>query len=132
MTINDALTLHHAGRLAEAEAAYRQIQAADLGLVPYTEPDQISSGILPIMLACGRPVLATKFECAKSVSSAVGGVFLAEINNPDSLFARLSEITAQPGRLRPMMQSCYAQTRQWLWKHSAAKYGETFSSALEG
>lgn len=28
MTINDALALHHAGRLAEAEAAYRQILAA--------------------------------------------------------------------------------------------------------
>jgi Flp pilus assembly protein TadD len=28
MTVNDALALHHAGRLAEAEAAYRQVLSA--------------------------------------------------------------------------------------------------------
>jgi glycosyltransferase involved in cell wall biosynthesis len=107
------------------------IQAADVGLVPYTESDQISSGILPIILACGRPVLATAFDCAKSISRSMGGVILTEINDPDQLCTRLREIAGHPDQLRAMMPTCYAQTRPWLWKYAAAHYDHAFRSILE-
>jgi glycosyltransferase involved in cell wall biosynthesis len=117
-------------RYLEAEELFKHIQAADVGLVPYTEPDQISSGILPLMLACGRPVVATKFDCAKSIANGVNGVLLVDINNPDRLCDALAEIAAKPAGLRPLMEVCYEQTRPWLWKHSAHRYREVFTEAI--
>ncbi len=106
------------------------IQAADVGLLPYTESDQASSGILPIMLACGRPVVATSFDCAKSVAKFVGGVFLSEMNDPDSLCQTIEAIAAKRDLLQPLMSACYAQTRPWLWARAAEQYRDVFREAM--
>jgi glycosyltransferase involved in cell wall biosynthesis len=117
-------------RYLDAPELFRWIQTADLGLVPYTESDQISSGILPMMPACGRPVLATAFDYAKSISCSAPGVILTEMNDPDRLYARLLEISTRRDWLRAIMQTCYSQTRPWLWRHSAAQYRDAFQSVL--
>lgn len=112
------------------EEMLRYIQAADLGLVPYTEHDQVSSGILPIILACGRPVVATSFDGAKSAAKSVQGVFLSEMNDPDSIFQTIKAIATKPDLLRPLMSQCYAETRPWLWARTAEQYREVFCHAI--
>ena len=116
--------------LGLAELLYH-IQAADIGLVTYTEPDQISSGILPMMLGCGRPIVATKFDAARSVAKCVSGIYLAEINDPDSVCDRIQEAVGQRERQSEIMRLSYAQTRPWLWQHAAASYREVFEQSAQ-
>lgn len=105
------------------------IQAADIGLVTYTESDQISTGILPMVLGCGRPVVATNFDGAKSAARLVDGVYLAEINQPESVCAKINEVIQQHERLLQLMHTIYSQTRPWLWKSSGSSYRRVFEQA---
>lgn len=106
------------------------IQAADIGLVTYTEPDQISTGILTMMLGCGRPVVATNFDGAKSAARLVDGVYLAEINQPESICAKIHEVIRPRERLLQLMHTTYSQTRPWLWKSSGSSYRRVFEQAV--
>ena len=82
------------------------------------------------MLACGRPVIATTFDCAKSVASVVEGVFLSQINDPDRLCQTIEDIAGRRHQLGPLMAAYYAQTRPWLWKHTAERYRDAFREAI--
>ena len=44
----------------------RAIQACDVGILAYTALEQCSSGVLALMLGCGRPVIATDFQYARA------------------------------------------------------------------
>lgn len=50
------------------------LQAADICLLPYTREEQSSSGILALMMACGRPVVSTPFQFATSYICTSSGV----------------------------------------------------------
>jgi glycosyltransferase involved in cell wall biosynthesis len=104
------------------------IQAADVGLVTYTNPEQFSSGILPLILGCGRPVVATTFNCAKSVARHVPGILLADMDD-EVIFRKLVQITQDRDRMRSMMDASYAATRPWVWQQAAAQYQEVFEEA---
>jgi glycosyltransferase involved in cell wall biosynthesis len=51
----------------------KYIQLADICLTPYTRKDQSSSGVLSLMMACGRPIVSTPFQFAKSYVSEFSG-----------------------------------------------------------
>lgn len=97
------------------------ILASDIGLVTYTEEEQNSSGIMPIFLGCGRPVVATRFEYALSAKRVVDGIEIAEIRDPDDLCNRLLDLIHNKN-LKEIMRTNYEATRPWLWSHAAEHY----------
>lgn len=107
------------------------ITAGDIGLVTYTRPYQSSSGILPLMLGCGRLVVATSFDYAKSVAKQVGGLRLAEMDNPDSVCEKICELSQNPSPMHFSMYTNYLATRGWLWRNAATRYIDVFNEAIE-
>jgi glycosyltransferase involved in cell wall biosynthesis len=107
-----------------------QILAADIGLVTYTEQEQNASGILPLLLGCGRVVVSTAFAYAQSIQRHVDGLFLTEMNNPENVFRTILQITEQRELLKELMARNYRATRDWLWSSSAARYRQVFEEAV--
>jgi len=106
------------------------IMGADMGLVTYTEEDQNASGILPLFLACGRVVISTAFEFARSIHKDVPGLFLAEMNNPGSVFRLIEKLAPDKDLLSKLMAANYRDTRGWLWAHSAEQYKRIFEECV--
>lgn len=50
------------------------IQLADICLLPYTRREQSSSGVLALMVACGRPLVTTPFQFAKTKVTEKSGI----------------------------------------------------------
>lgn len=106
------------------------IRAADIGLVTYTCEQQNASGILPLFLGCGRVVVATGFECARSMQREVSGLFLPESNSPDSVATTVTAIAEDKRKRNSLMTTTYAETRSWLWSNTAQQYCSVFEDAI--
>lgn len=106
------------------------IMAADIGLVTTTDPNQYSSGILPMILGCGRPVIATSFPYARSVAKWVEGIRLANLDDPHNVYEKILEITQDQNAMRSLMYANYVATRPLLWENTAAQYKSIFVEAL--
>jgi polysaccharide biosynthesis protein PslF len=105
------------------------IQAADIGLVTYRTRSQNSSGILPLILACGRPVVASDFEYARSIAMRSRGVFLVSMDDSRSVFDTLLHLAHETDRIRDLMLPIHQCARQWSWQAAAARYEIVFRNA---
>ena len=107
------------------------ILAADIGLTTYTRPSQSSSGILPLILGCGRIAVSTPFNYANSIEKQIEGLWLAEMNNPQSVYEQICKIIQRQKEMRRLMKANYQATRNWIWEVAAARYQEVYSELIE-
>lgn len=105
------------------------IQACHVGLLPYTSPEQSSSGVLALTLSCGRPVVATDFHYAKATVSADNGI-IVPIGNVDALVSAISGIALDADRRRRMSEASYTSTRSWIWREVAQRHLEILDEVL--
>ena len=61
-------------RYLPLDSLINYIQLADICLLPYTRKEQSSSGVLALMIACGRPIVSTPFQFASSILTSKSGV----------------------------------------------------------
>jgi glycosyltransferase involved in cell wall biosynthesis len=104
--------------------------AADAGLVTYTRASHNSSGVLPAMLACGRPVVATRFEYARAIAPTTPDVLLADLADPDDIAQRLRELVADRRALATRMRRAHRQMQWRTWPRTAAMYRRLFAEAI--
>jgi glycosyltransferase involved in cell wall biosynthesis len=104
--------------------------AADAGLVTYTRASHNSSGVLPAMLACGRPVVATRFEYARAIAPTTPDVLLADLADPDDIARRLRELVSDRRGLARRMRRAHQQMQWRTWPKTAAMYRRVFVEAM--
>lgn len=104
--------------------------AADAGLVTYTRASHNSSGVLPAILACGRPVVATRFEYARAIAPSTPDLLLADIADPDDIAQRLRELVAHRRALPARMRRAHRQMQWRTWPKTAAMYRKVFLEAM--
>ena len=105
--------------------------AADAGLVTYTRASHNSSGVLPAMLACGRPVVATRFEYARAIAPTTPDVLLADLADPDDIARRLRELVVDRRGLARRMRRAHRQMQWRTWPKTAAMYRRVFVEAMQ-
>jgi glycosyltransferase involved in cell wall biosynthesis len=119
------------GRYSTA-AFLREIQECDCGVIGYTDMAQNSTGVIPWILACGRPVVSTPFQYAVEMAKYARGMFVAE--RPDAVsVARQMRLVAErrEGIRTELMEEVHASARQWAWRQAARGYREAFAAAAE-
>ena len=107
-------------------------QAADAGLVTYTRATHNSSGTLPAILACGRPVVATRFEYTRAIAPTTPDLLLAELADPDDIARRLRELVTHRRGLAARMRRAHRLMQWRTWPRTAAMYRAEFAAAIEG
>ncbi len=110
----------------EQDNFLQYIMSADVGLALYGEPAQNSSGMVPTILGCGRPVIASPFEYVRATTKQVPGLYVTPSNDVDDICQTIDGLIERKDELRKEMQSIYAATRPWTWDRIAARYHELF------
>jgi len=99
------------------------IQACDVGILTYTLPEQSSSGVLALTLACGRPVITTDFQHAKATVDGNNGI-LVPAGDTNALISAVEALVQDDNLRIRMAETSYSSTRSWVWPQVAQKHRE--------
>lgn len=105
------------------------LQMADVCLVPYSRKEQSSSGILALMLACGRPIVTTPFQYAISQITTMSGV-VADSFLPVDFTKAIGKLFESKNSWETMMQYNHAITQSWNWPSIADRYVLNYNNIL--
>jgi len=97
------------------------IQACDAGILAYTSPEQSSSGVLALTLACGRPVITNDFQHARAIVDGKNGI-LVPAGDAGALVSAIEFFAQDKNLLRQMAETSYVSTRSWVWPEIAQKH----------
>ena len=97
------------------------LQASDIYLMPYLNPEQIVSGTLAYALGAGKPTIATPFAYAKEVL-ADGRGMLVPFRDARAIADALASLLEHEGMRLRMASRAYQFTRPWVWREVGRQY----------
>jgi glycosyltransferase involved in cell wall biosynthesis len=107
------------------------IQDTHVGIFAYQNPDQASSGTIPLVMAAGRPVICTPFEYALAKEFEIGnGVNVANDFSSAAIVEALISFFHLKSNYLQSTERLYAQTRHWKWQTVALSYMAAFERAI--
>ena len=119
--------VHFDDRFLPAGALARLISAADVVLLPYDSPEQVTSGVLIEAVTAGKPVVSTCFPHAVELLGGGAGL-LVDRKDPAGIARALRRVLTEPG-LSARMSRCSADLApQLLWPAVARSYRELAAS----
>lgn len=124
---------HHVrfeNRYLRDEEIVAYLQATDVYVTPYHNPDQIVSGTLSWALAAGCAVVSTPYRYAVDVLSDGRGV-LIPFRDPQALARALDDLLSDPQRRQRLGERAYAASLPMRWPRVAARYAALFEQAVQ-
>jgi glycosyltransferase involved in cell wall biosynthesis len=97
------------------------IQSANVCLLPYSRKEQSSSGVLALMIACGRPVVVTPFQFATTIVSSKSGIVSNSFSVIDFTNS-IESILKKSNLWREIGLYNHNIGKSWLWANVAQKY----------
>lgn len=104
------------------------IQACDVGILAYTSPEQSSSGVLALTLACGRSAIATDFQYARAILDGHNGI-VVPAGNMSALALAIESLALDAERRNRMAELNYKSTRPWIWREVAQRHHDILNKA---
>jgi glycosyltransferase involved in cell wall biosynthesis len=104
------------------------IQTSHAGVFAYQDPDQASSGTIPLVMASGRPVICTPFEFALAKKQDVGGVTLARGFDSAAMAEALARFIASGSDLEDSRR-LHERAGEWAWQTVGSSYAAAFAEA---
>jgi glycosyltransferase involved in cell wall biosynthesis len=117
-------------RYLRDEEIVAYLQATDVYVTPYHNPDQIVSGTLSWALAAGCAVVSTPYRYAVDVLSDGRGV-LVPFRDPQALARALDELLSDPQRRLRLGERAYAASLPMRWPRVAARYAAVFEQSVQ-
>jgi polysaccharide biosynthesis protein PslF len=118
------------GRMVQFDARYldipalqRIVRSADVVLLPYDSPDQVTSGVLTEAVVAGKPVVSTAFPHAVELLSGGAGILVPR-RDPAAIAAALRRVLTEPGLAQSMAAAARAVAPGLLWSAVAEQYVE--------
>ena len=97
------------------------ISSADVVLLPYDSPDQVTSGVLIEAVAAGRPVVATAFPHAEELLARGAGATVQR-KDADALAVALRRVLTEPELAAAMAQAALREAPDLVWGAVADRY----------
>jgi len=104
------------------------LAASDVVLLPYLAGT--SSYALSVVLAQGRPVLASNLEYFRETTVEHDCVALFRAGDADDLAAQLRTLLADPGRRQALSRAAQSWAQAHAWERVASQVREIYSEAL--
>jgi glycosyltransferase involved in cell wall biosynthesis len=122
--------------LVEFDSVYRDdaalaelVRQADVVLLPYDSPEQVTSGVLIEAVAARRPVVATRFPHAVELLSGGAGLLVPH-RDPKAITAALLRVLTEPGLAAGMATKASSLAPSLRWPAVAARYRELADSLV--
>jgi len=99
----------------------RIVAGADVVILPYDSPEQVTSGVLVEALAAGKPVIATGFPHATELLRGGVGLIVPH-RDPAAMAAALRRVLTEPGLAGRLSAAAAAAAPELLWPAVAERY----------
>jgi glycosyltransferase involved in cell wall biosynthesis len=119
--------VHFDGRFLPAAALGQLISDADVVLLPYDSPEQVTSGVLIEAVAAGKPVVSTCFPHAVELLGGGAGLLVGRQDSA-GIARALQRVLTEPGLPARMSRSSADLAPYLLWPAVARSYRELASS----
>jgi hypothetical protein len=107
-----------------------RVRHADVVLLPYRSRQQVVSGVLVEAIACGRPVVATRFPHAEELLSDGSGLLVPH-EDPAAIAAALRRVLTDPVLAERAAATARRQGRSFAWESVGARYLELAAGLVE-
>jgi glycosyltransferase involved in cell wall biosynthesis len=104
------------------------IQAADICLMPYRNPDQVTSGTLSYALGLDRPIISTPFLHARAVLADGQGV-IVPFDDPDAIADAAIDMLRNPKASLQMRDGHRTSSASPPWNQLGRAYLDAFQTA---
>jgi glycosyltransferase involved in cell wall biosynthesis len=104
----------------------RWVEAADIVLAPYVDPDRLTSGTIAYAMSAGRAVIAAPSTHAKTRLSRGRGVMLAD-RSPDAIATAVLRLLDNPRLREGYGRKAWEATRGEIWSEAGAAYSRIFA-----
>jgi|SRR5579875_21311 len=118
-------------RFLSPEELIDYLQATDVYLSPYRNPDQVVSGTLAYAVAIGTAVVSTPYLYACEMLACKRGL-LVDFASPISITRALSRLIAEPQFRNEIRMRAYEFGRKMRWPVVAAHYVRIFHQLASG
>ncbi|MHB0875067.1 MAG: glycosyltransferase family 4 protein [Anaerolineae bacterium] len=105
------------------------LQATDVYLMPYLNPEQIVSGTMAYAVGAGKPTIATPFAYAREVLAGGRGI-VVPFRDADRIAESLGALAADESTRLEMADRAYAYTRSWVWREVGHQYAMLYHRTL--
>lgn len=103
----------------------KYLQATDIYITPFLEPNQISSGTLVYAMGTGKPIIATPYLHAQEALAGGRGL-LGKFRNHKSIKKNIIQLLENEELRRNMQKKVYSYSREFTWARVAKKYADLF------
>jgi glycosyltransferase involved in cell wall biosynthesis len=118
------------GRYRDADSLGDLVRSADVVLLPYDSPDQVTSGVLIEAVAAGKPVVATRFPHAVELLSGGAGILVSH-RSPREIALALRTLITQGDVAARMANVAASGAAQLLWPAVAEQYRALAAQLIE-
>ena len=108
-------------RYLDVPTLQRIVAAADVVLLPYDSPDQVTSGVLTEAVVAGKPVVSTAFPHAVELLSGGAGLLVPR-RDPAAIRTALRRVLTEPGLAAAMGAASRGLAPGLLWSAVAGQY----------
>lgn len=117
-------------RFLSLDELCKYIQATDVYITPYYDPNQISSGTLAYAVGSGTACVATPFLYAKDVLRHGRGV-LVKFKSSRCLAGAVNKVLSNRKLKLRLERNAYNYTRGWHWPKVGETYVDLFNQVCE-
>lgn len=136
VSLEERVTERGVGDIVEIDSSYLSlselanlIESADVVLLPYDSPDQVTSGVLIEAVAAGRPVVSTAFPHAIELLTHGSGLIVSQ-RDPVSVGQALRRVLTEPGLAEGMAAHAASQAPALIWSAVAERYRSVAASLV--
>ena len=104
--------------------------AAHVCVLPYVEPQQVSSGVLARYLGHGRAIISTDFPYAAEVL-ANGRGRLVPMRDEQALLAAMESLLADADAVAHLQKAAYEAGQTMAWPEVARLHARTVRAAVD-
>ena len=103
----------------------KYLQATDIYVTPFLEPNQISSGTLVYAMGTGKAIISTPYLHAQE-ALAEGRGLLCKFRDHKSITERIIQLLENEDLRRNMQRKVYSYSRDFTWAAVAKRYAGLF------
>ena len=116
-------------RFLPKDELIRFLQATDIYLLPYPNPEQISSGTMLYALCTGKAIVTTPFLHAQEII-AEGAALDCKFKDSDSITWNVNSLLSTKQLQQDFEKRAYAYSREMIWPNVAMAYANLFLESI--
>jgi glycosyltransferase involved in cell wall biosynthesis len=103
----------------------KYLQATDIYVTPFLEPNQISSGTLVYAMGTGKAIVSTPYLHAQEALAEGRGLF-CKFRDHKSITERIMQLLENEEQRRNIQRTVYSYSRNFTWAEVAKRYSGLF------